>query len=270
MNFLNLGIMKTRKSKFRVFRFTKYLLLIFLLLASCVSQKKLDYIQPDFVYGEYKNHTLEETLVKPGDELYIRVTSLDDVAYNFFTNQAAVNQQNLTNELSVSLVTFTVSDSGYIRYPITGDLYVQDMNVAQVATDLQDILSSYFNQPTVTIKKVNRMITVIGEVRMPGKYTYTQQTLNIFEGLAMAGDITIHGNKNEVILLRDEDGTIKRWLCDMTSDSLIITPQYYLKSGDVLIVKSRKTALWSITASSVSLILAFMTTLIVVLTYLQP
>lgn len=247
----------------------KYLLLILALITSCVSQKKLDYIRPDQTFMEYENDSQEEILVQPGDELYIRVSSLDDVAYNFFTNQAAVNQQNLTNELSVSLVTFTVSDSGYVRYPITGDIYVQDMNVDEVAIRLQEILKSYFNQPTVTVKRVNKLITVLGEVRAPGQYTYTKQSLTIFEGLGLAGDITIHGNKENVTLLREKEGTIDRWKIDMTNEDVITSPQFYLKSGDVLIVKSRKSALWSITASSVSLTLAFLTTLIVILTYVQ-
>ena len=262
--------MKTFAFQPKVTRTGKYLLLFALFLSSCVSQKKLDYIQPDTIYAAYDAYTQEEILVQPGDELYIRVSSLDDVAYNFFTNQAAVNQQNLTNELSVSLVTFTVNDSGFISYPITGDMYVQDKNVDEIALELQEILRSYFNQPTVTVKKVNKMITVLGEVRLPGKYTYTQQTLNIFEGLALAGDITINGNKKNVVLLREDDGVIHRWQCDMTKDDLITTPQYYLRSGDVLIVRSRKTAVWSITASSISLLLAFFTTMIVVLDYIRP
>jgi len=248
----------------------KFFFLFLLLFASCVSQQRLDYIQTEQMFNKYENTSQEEILVQPGDELYIRVSSLDDVAYNFFTNQAAVNQQNLTNELSVSLVTFTVNDSGYVSYPITGDIYVQDLNTDEIAYQLQEILKSYFNQPTVTVKKVNKMITVLGEVRMPGQYTYTQQSLNIFEGLGLAGDVTINGNKNDVTLLREESGTIDRWQIDMTNEDLMSSPQYYLKSGDVLLVKSRKTALWSITASSISLSLAFLTTLIVILNYVQP
>ncbi len=247
----------------------KFFFLFLLFFASCVSQKKLDYIQSDQTIVEYENDTQEEVLVQPGDELYIRVSSLDDVAYNFFTNQAAVNQQNLTNELSVSLVTFTVNDSGYVSYPITGDIYVQNLNVDEIASQLQEILKSYFNQPTVTVKKVNKMITVLGEVRLPGQYTYTQQSLNIFEALGKAGDITIHGNKENVLLLREEKGTIKRWKLDMTSENLISSPHYYLNSGDVLIVRSRKSSLWSITASTISLTLTFLTTLIVILTYIK-
>jgi polysaccharide export outer membrane protein len=170
----------------------------------------------------------------------------------------------------VSLVTFTVNDSGYVSYPITGDIYVQNLNVDEIAIQLQEILKSYFNQPSVTVKKVNKMITVLGEVRLPGQYTYTQQSLNIFEALGKAGDITIHGNKENVLLLREEKGTIKRWQLDMTSENLMSSPQYYLNSGDVLIVRSRKSALWSITASTISLTLAFLTTLVVVLSYFQP
>ncbi len=241
-----------------------------LLLSSCVSQKKLNYLNTDEPEGVYKNDTQEEVVVKPGDELYISVSSLDDVEYNFFTNQAAINRQNLTNELSVSLVTFTVNEAGYISYPITGDIFVQNKNVDQIAKQLQDILKSYFNQPSVTVKKVNKMITVLGEVNAPGQYTYTTQYLTIFEGLGLAGDITIHGNKNNVTLLREEDGIIYRWQLDMSGDNIVTSPHYYLQSGDVLMVRSRKTSLWSITASSISLTLTFLTTLIVVLNYFQP
>ncbi len=248
----------------------KLIVLGLMLFASCVSPKKLNYLNTTRPQSVYKNDTQEEEVVNPGDELYISVSSLDDVEYNFFTNQAAVNRQNLTNELSVSLVTFTVNESGYISYPITGDIFVQNKNVAQIAQQLQGILKSYFNQPSVTVKKVNKMITVLGEVSAPGRYTYTTQRLTIFEGLGLAGDITVHGNKKNVTLLREENGIINRWQVDMSTDNIVTSPYFYLQSGDVLLVRSRRTALWSITASSISLTLAFLTTLIVVLNYFQP
>ena len=247
-----------------------FIILALLFLGSCISHKKLHYIQSKEAIASYENTTEQDIRVKPGDELYIRVSSLDEVDYNFFTNQAAVTQQNLTNELSVSLVTFSVNDAGYIDYPVAGEIYVKDLIVDEVADRLQEILKSYFNQPTVTVKKVNKMITVLGEVRSPGHYTFTQQSLNIFEGLGLAGDITINGNKKNVTLLREEaGGKINRWQFDMTSETLLDSPQYYLEPGDVLIVRARKSALWSITASSISLTLTFLTTLIVILTYVQ-
>jgi len=262
--------MKRSTFKQIVVRPGKFIVLVLLLFASCVSQKKLNYLHTNDPQSVYKIDPQEEVIVKPGDELYIRVSSLDDVEYNFFTNQAAVNRQNLTNELSVSLVTFTVNQAGYISYPITGDIFVQNKNVDQIAKQLQEILKSYFNQPTVIVKKVNKMITVLGEVNVPGQYTYTTQNLTIFEGLGLAGDITVHGNKKNVTLLREENGIVNRWQIDMSSDNIVTSPHYYLKSGDVLMIRSRRTALWSITASSISLTLTFLTTLIVVLNYFQP
>jgi polysaccharide export outer membrane protein len=248
----------------------KLLLLALLLTASCVPETKLNYLNTELPASVYENDSEEDVIVLPGDELYIRVSSMDDVEYNFFTNQAAVHRQNLTNELSISLVTFTVNEEGYISYPITGDIFVKDKHVDQIAVELQDILKSYFNQPAVTVKKVNKFVTVLGEVRAPGKYTFTSQTLTIYEGLGLAGDITIHGNRGKVTLIREENGVINRQLLDMSGDDIITSPYYYLKSGDLLVVRSRKSALWSITASSISLILAFFTTTVVVLDYFQP
>lgn len=246
------------------------LVLFLLIITSCVSHRRIDYFQgTDLKEIEYSITTPEIQLVKPGDQLYIRASSFDDISYNFFGAQTNVNQMNFSNESSISLVSYLVNDSGYINYPIVGPLYVKDLNENEVAEKLSKILNSYFNQPTVIVKKISKYLVVLGEVRMPGKYYFTQNRISIFEGLSLAGDITIHGNKNEIIILRDKNNTVKKWTMDLTSDAVITSPQFYLESGDIIYVKSRKTALWSITTSSVSLILSSITTLILILNYIQ-
>ncbi len=83
------------------------------------------------------------------------------------------------------------------------------------------------------------MITVLGEVSMPGQYTlYTHKASTIFEGLGLAGDITVHGNKENVTLLREENGIIKRWQVDMTNDNSFFAT-LLSKSGDVLLVRKQ-------------------------------
>jgi len=217
----------------------------------------------------YSDVSKEIERIEPCDQLYIRVSSFDDVSYNFFSTQADNSQMNYGNEIAINLVSYTVNDSGSIYFPIIGDIYLMDLTIEEATEKMQKLLSEYFNQPTVLIKHVNKKITILGEVRNPGHYIYTKERLNIFEALSIAGDITIHGNKRQIILIRERDNKIFKNTVDLRNDKIIISPHFYLHSDDIIYVKSRSTALWSITASTYSLILSSITTFLLILRYLE-
>jgi polysaccharide biosynthesis/export protein len=261
--------MKQQISAFQSFS-RLVILLSALLISSCIPQKKIELIQnPVEKDNSYKLAEKAALLIKPNDELYIRVSSFDDVAYNFFNNQTASNYMNYNNELSLSLITFAVNDSGSIDFPILGPVYMVNLTIDEATKKLKELLSEYFNQPTVIIKIVNKKISVLGEVNISGSFTYTKDRLSIFEAISMAGDVTPHGNLKDVYLVRSENDSIKKIKMNLTADDILTSKYYYLLPNDVVYVKPRPSIKWSIVAVPITLVLTTLTTALLMFDYIR-
>ena len=241
-----------------------------LLISSCIPQKRLEYINdPVNNQNVYQLNQKPKNLIKPNDELYIRVSSFDDVAHNFFNNQSNSNYLNYGNDVSVSLISYTVNDSGYIYFPIIGHILVKDLTINEATDKLKNLLSEYFNQPTVLIKFVNKRVTVMGEVARPGTYVYTTERINIFEALSLAGDVTVHGDKRDVFLVRDVNDSIIKRKVDLTKDQILYSANYYLKPNDILYVRPRRSIKWNVVSVPISLVLSTVTTTLLIINYIQ-
>ncbi|MBN1414601.1 MAG: polysaccharide biosynthesis/export family protein [Bacteroidales bacterium] len=252
--------------------FKNYLVLLITVgsLYSCIPQKKLKYIQDPIVEKTiYSLNELKVSRISVNDELYIKVASLDDVAFNFFSTQGDNSRMGYSNELSISLLSYTVNDSGYIYFPILGNVFVKDLTLDEARTKFETTLSEYFNQPSVIIKFAYKRISVLGEVNAPGNYTYTKDHLNVFEALSLAGDISLHGNRREVILIRTENNSIIKQKLDLTRDACMFNNNFFLKSNDILYVKPRSSLTWSVISTPISLFLTAITTAVLVLNYVQ-
>jgi polysaccharide export outer membrane protein len=121
--------MKT-KSSIRNENFSFFIVLTCLILTSCIPQKHLEYIQDPVLEKKiYQLHEKSANLIKPNDELYIRVSSFDDVAFNFFSTQTTASSMSLGTKESISLISYSVNDSGSIYFPILGHVYVKDLTI---------------------------------------------------------------------------------------------------------------------------------------------
>jgi len=226
-------------------------------LISCISQQKLEYLNDEAFLNRLSD--LQEPPVnklKPGDELYIKVASFDDVSFNFFSTEGEIAGSSFNNELSVSLQSYTVSDSGSISFPVLGKVYVSNFTIDDTRKLLESRLSEYFNQPIVYIKLAYKKVTVLGEVRSPGNYLYTKESLNIFEALGLAGDMTVHGNRKEVMIVRKTGDSIMKRLVDITNDEMVFNDSFYVIPDDIIYVKSRRSLKWDPTSTPISLILS--------------
>lgn len=242
----------------------------FLMLGSCVSQEKLEFLQDPVVEKNlYQLHEKAIVKIRPNDELYIRVSSFDDVAFNFFSSQTSSNYMNYSNEMSISLISYLVNDSGFINFPILGQVFLNDLTIEEATEKLRIQLSEYFNQPTVILKLVNKKITVIGEVTVSGTYTYTKDRISVFEAISLAGDVTVHGNLKEVYLIRSLDDTIIKTKLDLTEDKILTSENYFVQPNDIIYVRPRPSAKWSVVSIPVSLVLSAITTFLLILNYFQ-
>jgi len=245
-------------------------LVLLLVASSCISQKKLEYLQgKEQPVVSYSIAELSEPVVKPGDELYIRVSSFDDVQYNFFGSQSENRQMSLTNDVSVSLISYDVNDSGYVNFPLLGYVKLSGYTLEEATEQLKILLNDYTNQPTVVIKLVNKRVSVLGEVVRPGHYVYTKNRLMLLEAVSLAGDITVFGNKKRVMIIREEGNSVKKILVDLTQENLMATSDFFIKQNDVIYVPPMQSRTWSLEAIPWNLILSSITTFILVLNFIN-
>ncbi len=252
------------------------LFIIFIVLfSSCIPQKKLIYIQAQakndtIKTKKYINNRKSDYKIQSGDNLFIRISSLDVKTYSFFNKTGGNTYSNYMNsDISVYLNSYTVNDTGYVNFPVIGDIFVKDLTVQQVKNLIQKSLNKYLKKPTVIVKIVNYNITVLGEVNRPGKYKVYQDQINIFDALGLAGDITDYGNRNKVIIVRQNDkGSIVHKV-DLTKDNILKSRYYYLMPNDIVYVEPLKAKSFGARSFSWQLLLSTITTFLVVLRYFK-
>ncbi|MGI9533152.1 polysaccharide biosynthesis/export family protein, partial [Lutimonas sp.] len=118
---------------------------------------------------------------------------------------------------------------------------IAGMNRAQATKMLQDKLTDYIKDPIVDIETVNYRITVLGEVARPGTFTATNERITLIEALSLAGDLTIYGERENVLVIQDYDGKKTYTRVNLKSDDLFNSPVYYLSQNDVVYVEPNKT-----------------------------
>lgn len=247
-----------------------------LIFSSCVTQKNLEYIQDeDTGIKTFSEAKIDDYKLKPNDELYIQINSLDDATAGIFSNSGSQQSSSLANmqPYGASLASYSIDKEGFVMLPVIGNIFVKNKTISEVSELLKDSLSNILSQPLVTVKLVNRYISILGEVRNPGHFPYAQEKLSIFDALGYAGDITDFGNRNEVILMRNENGKNIRISLDLTTSNILASNYYYLRPNDVIYVKPLKKKFWgmkefpfSIVLSSVSTVLSSISTAVLLYT----
>jgi len=264
---MNLKLQKT------IFKLPLTALIAFIfLLNSCVTQKDLEYLQDkntdikSFNAAEYPDYIL-----KPNDELYIQVNSLDEAAASVFSNSKEQSYYvGSIQPYGASLLSYAIDKEGFLLLPVIGRIQVKDKTTSEVSVILKDSLTHILNQPIVTVKLVNRYVSVLGEVKNPGHYPYAQDKLSIYDAIALAGEITIFGNRHEVILIRDENGENIRINVDLNKSDVLSSAYYHLRPNDIVYVKPLKKRFWGFDQFPYAVILSTITTALLIYTVIKP
>lgn len=243
--------------------------LFVIMLSSCVTQKNVEYLQDeDKGVKSFVEAKIDDYKLKANDELYIQINSLDEAATNIFTN--STNQQSSyagsLQPYGASLVSYTVNKEGYVLLPLVGNIFVKDKTIQQVSDILRDSLSNILSQPIVSVKLVNRFVSVLGEVHNPGHFPYAQEKLTIFDALGLAGDITEYGNRQEILLTRNENGKNIRINLNLTCSDLLSSNYYYIRPNDMIYVKPLKKKFWGMREFPFSIVLSSISTAILLYT----
>lgn len=220
-----------------------------MLLSSCSTPKNITYFQ-DVTDGAVINPVQQlDIKVKPEDKLSIMVTTQDPALSNLF-NLVQVNTRlgaNTTssatafynNESRVSY--YTVNKLGDINFPVLGELHIGGLTRSEVAEYIEKRLrdSNLVKDPIVTVEFVNTGMNVIGEVTRPGRYEFNKDRMSILDAIAMAGDLTPNGQRENVIVFREiEGGKHQAYRVNLTDMSSIAdSPVFYLQQNDVIYVE---------------------------------
>lgn len=192
--------------------------------------------------------------VKPGDKLSIIVKSKDPQLSALFnlpvyssrvgqggsTNGTGAELRTYTGGQSESVASYTVSPSGEIDFPVLGDIKVSGMTRSELSGYIKGELMGreLVKDPTVIVDFLSTGISIIGEVNKPGRYDLNRDNINIIEALALAGDLTVDGQRKNVKVVRIEDGNVNTYVLDLTdAASLVKNPAFYLSQNYVIYVE---------------------------------
>ena len=227
-------------------------LLLPLLLAGCQSYKKVPYLQNDLSQiasadTSTRSMALYDARIMPKDLLTIVVSCPEEPElaepFNLTIATPASNTGNRSLTSQPALQQYLVDNDGNVEFPVLGTIHLGGLTKGEAEQYIKDKLKSQFRgTPIVTVRMVNYKISVIGEVGSPGTFTISNEKVNIFEALAMAGDMTIYGIRDNVKLIR-EDNTGKREIVtlNLNDQDILQSPYYYLQQNDILYVTPNKT-----------------------------
>ena len=216
----------------------RHILLILILISffinfSCVSRKKLVYLQDqkkEERIDEYVNIRPEKK-IQPIDNIYIKVSSIDEKTASIFADQSRMTGTN------IDLISYTVDQSGYINFPFVGVIYVKDLTINEAQQKIENEVSQYLSNISIIVKFVNNTVAVLGEVRSPGEYTFYKDQITIFQALSFANGFSDFGNKTNLILIREVKNKINYHYLDLTDKNIVASKYYYIIPNDIIVVK---------------------------------
>lgn len=232
------------------------LLLIPLFIGGCSSYKKSIYLRNDEVLEKAQQNNKQYVYrVMPKDELTITVSTSDpasSVPFYRKIGQAKDQASSAQGMNNAKLLDYLVDNEGNIDYPVLGKLHVAGLTTRECEALIRKELQQYLNEvPNVTVRTSNYKISVLGEVKSPGTYTVSDERINIFQALALAGDMTVFSVRDDVQLLREDSLGNRRVLhLDLTSADIALSPDYYLQQNDIVYVKPTKAKVHSNTFSN--------------------
>lgn len=214
--------------------FNLLIVIVILTVSSCASKKELVYFQGD----QQSTTKYEEYIpkIQSSDMLAISVSAADIKATEPF-NQQSVYQVNSGVQNNPYAKVYTVDENGYINYPLIGNVKVGGLTRTEAENELKAKISKYIVNPGVNINFTNFRISVLGEVAKPGNFTIPSERVSILDALGMAGDLTINGVRNNIMVIREQNGQKQTYNVDLTSKEILNSPVYYLAQNDVIYVE---------------------------------
>lgn len=216
------------------------------LTTSCVSPKSIVYFQGDST--RYYTQEIKQQYVpvlQPHDLLSVVVGSLSAEANevfnmpNMFTT-TSTNYSTTGGGARIQPLGYLVDTDGTIELPLIGKVKIGGLRTTDAADTIRIRLGAYLKEPSVVVRNLNFKVSVLGEVKNPAIFVIPDEKITLPQILSMAGDLTIYGNRNNVMIIREENGKREYARIDMTSREIFDSPYYYLRKNDVIYVEPVK------------------------------
>jgi polysaccharide biosynthesis/export protein len=243
--------------------------LILSAMNSCVTNKKLTYLQYS---GTPSDTTLSVTpsdyRILPFDNLYIRVVTPDPrfgEMFNLIPSTTA-----LAGGQNSDLIGYKVDSEGNILLPYAGKVKVSGETILEVTSLVDSVIKSFVTDPAVTVKLINNNISLLGEMQRPGSYTISRDRMNIFQALALGGDLNIFSDRQKVQIIRPTlHGNVVKEFC--LSDRSILTSEYfYVMPNDVIYAKPIKGKFFKMDSFPYAILISTITTGVLLYNVIKP
>lgn len=226
-------------------------LFLFLLLVlccfqfSCVKHTQLLNFRSESEFTPLQGHDISNQIrikIQPDDVLFILVRSLDQETAEPFNLFPSRNLNTLSNSTNPSLQGYLVDPDGNIDFPVLGRLELGGRTIEEAKNFIVEKLNPYLKEPVVTIRFMNFRLTVLGEVKTPRTITIQGERITVLEALGQAGDLTPYSNRENILVLREQDGKREFGYINIKSPDVFKSPYFYLQQNDVVYVEPIKEA----------------------------
>ncbi len=227
-----------------------FLILVFV-FSSCITSRKINYLQkPDFMIPSYKDTTTyEDYLLKPGDRLYVKIYSTDEKTNMLFNGSEQTSMIVLSTggqSSMMDLYTYLVLNDGNVIFPMLGKVHLEGLTVRDATSKLEKEIAPYYKFSTVEMKIIARYFSVIGGGRA-GYFPIPREKINIFQALALAGNIDVYGDRSRLRIIRETVNGTEIKMFDVRSKDIIHSEFFYVEPNDVIYIQSVDEQFYSVT-----------------------
>ena len=213
------------------------------LLSACSTPKNYNYLQ-DLTNGQVITTSIDGTIrLQPKDQISILVKSKDPLMSNLFNKGITTSIKAGQTEGNMYVTGYTLGPDGYIDFPVLGKILLKGMTRYEAEQTIQKRLQEdQLKDANVTVEFSNLSFTVTGEVDEPGVYPIQKDAVTLLEALGKAGDISVYGKRDSVMVVRDINGTKKAYVLSLTSAKDFLSSEaYYVRQNDIIYVKANDT-----------------------------
>ncbi len=210
------------------------------LLNGCVSYEELLYFQKEGTERKITPTEIENQValsIQKSDILSITVHSFDQelaIPFNLSDTRSAGGQNDSPS------ITYQVDEKGMINFPVLGEIQLGGLKVSDAKKVVEEKLKEHLKEPVIKMRLVNFRVAVLGEVNKPGTFTIVNDRITILEALGLAEDLTPYGNRQNILVIREQNGVREFGEMDIQSTDFLRSPYFYLRQGDVIYVEPRK------------------------------
>lgn len=221
-----------------------------LLILSCTTPKNVTYFQdvPDTLKQKMVEMSAYYTpAIQPDDILQVSIQTLDPAATALLSQQntatwpsIGANTGTAASPATVNVSGYLVDKEGYVVLPLIGKVMAKGKTTDAIRDEIRAKAAEYYKDPVVTVRFANFKITVLGEVARPSTYVMPSEKVTLLDAIGIAGDLTIYGRRENVMLIRDNSGKKEFVRFNLNNSNIFTSPYFYLHQGDVVYVEPNR------------------------------